>query len=143
VTAGVGRPRPALSALTGGIVVSSAAALYVVLIARGDIVPEDRAKGAFIASMLVVTGAFALVGAVWPRAYGRAVLLSAAGAAMVVWGLIGIFSIGLPLLLAAIPTWWAAARAARRAQGSAPAMEMAMAAVGVLVLSLGGLRLAG
>lgn len=62
---------------------------------------------------------------------------------MVAWGLIGIFSIGLPLLLAAVLTWWAAVRAARRVQGAAPAMEMAMAAVGVLVLSFGGLGLAG
>ncbi len=141
MTAGVGRPRPSLSALAGGIVASSVAGLYVVLIARGDIVPEDRASIVFIASMLVATGAFALVGAVWPRSYGRAVLLSAAGAAMVAWGLIAIFSIGLPLLLAAVPTWWAAARAARRAQGWAPAL--AMAPVAMLVLSFGGLRLAG
>ena len=64
---------------------------------------------------------------------------------MVVWGTIGMFTIGLPLLIAAIPTWGAAVRVARRQPGSAPAptMEMATAAMVVLVLSFGGLGVTG
>ena len=145
------RLRPSLLALSGGIVASTVAALYVVLITREDSVPRERVQIAFIASMLIATGATGatgaagLTGAVWPRAYVRAVLLSAAGAGMVVWGTIGMFTIGLPLLIAAIPTWGAAVRVARRQPGSAPAptMEMATAAMVVLVLSFGGLGVTG
>ncbi len=139
------RLRPSLLALSGGIVASTVAALYVVLITREDSVPRERVQIAFIASMLIATGAAGLTGAVWPRAYVRAVLLSAAGAGMVVWGTIGMFTIGLPLLIAAIPTWGAAVRVARRQPGSAPAptMEMATAAMVVLVLSFGGLGVTG
>ena len=51
------RLRPSLLALSGGIVASTVAALYVVLITREDSVPRERVQIAFIASMLIATGA--------------------------------------------------------------------------------------
>jgi len=93
-----------LPGLRGGLVGSTVAAPYVVHLGREDVLPRERVRGAVSASMLIATGATGLAGAVWPRACGRAALLSAVGAAVIVWGVIGIFSVGLPLLIAAIPT---------------------------------------
>jgi hypothetical protein len=102
---------------------------------------KDRSATAFIGSALIVTSLLAIAGAVFPRAFGRRVLLTGAATGMTAWGVIGIFSIGMPLLLAAGLTWMAVLRMAGRVREAA--MASGAAAVAALAITLVGLSVAG
>ena len=131
---------PTLLGLAGGVVALFVAGLYLVIIFSEDSA-KDRSATAFIGSALIVTSLLAIAGAVFPRAFGRRVLLTGAATGMTAWGVIGIFSIGMPLLLAAGLTWMAVLRMAGRVREAA--MASGAAAVAALAITLVGLSVAG
>jgi hypothetical protein len=131
---------PALLGLAGGVVALFVAGLYLVIIFSEDSA-NDRSATAFIGSALIVTSLLAIAGAVFPREFGRRVLLTAAATSMTAWGVIGIFSIGMPLLLAAGLTWMAVLRMAGRVREAA--MASCAAAIAALAITLVGLSVAG
>ncbi len=92
----LGRLQLTLLGLAGGVVALFVAGLYIALVLNEDVVSDNRWSTAFVA-----TAVLGIVGAVFPRAFGRRVLLTDAATGMTAWGVVGIISIGMPLLLAA------------------------------------------
>jgi hypothetical protein len=134
------RLQPTLLGLAGGMVALFVAGLYLAIIFSEDS-PNDGSSIAFIATALIATAALGIAGALFPRAFGRRVLLTGAAMAMTAWGVVAIFSIGMPLLLAAGLTWLAVLRMAGQAREAA--MAAGAAAVVALAITLVGLALVG
>lgn len=95
---------------------------------------------AFVASFIAAGAALALVGARTDDPRRRTLALGAATGVLLSAGIVGIFSIGLPLLLAAVPAAWAWRDAARGGPGSATLASLALAAACPAVL-VGGIAL--
>ena len=132
---------PTLLGLAGGVVALFVAGLYLALVINGDVVSrDDGARTAFVAMMFIVISLLGIVGSIFPRAYGRRVLLTGAATLMAVWGLIGAMSIGMPLLLAAGLSWLAVLRMAGQVREAA--MASGAAAVVALAVTFVGLALA-
>jgi hypothetical protein len=93
---------------------------------------------AFVAFSLAVSAALALTAALLRSAAARLPLLGAATATLLAWGFLGIFSIGLPLLVAAGFGGLAIARAAERSSRTA-AWLAAAAALAAAAVVAGGL----
>jgi hypothetical protein len=132
--------QPTLLGLAGGAVALFVAGLYLALVLNKDVV-SDGSSVAFIATALIATAVLGIAGAVFPRAFRRRVLLTGAATGMTVWGVVGIFSIGMPLLLAAGLTWLATLRMAGQVREAA--MASGAAAVAALAITLVGLSLVG
>lgn len=128
-----------LLGLAGGTVSLFVAGLYLAIILSEE-TPNDGTRVAFIGSALIATSLLGIAGAIFPRAFGRRVLLSGAATAMTAWGVVGIFSIGMPLLLAAGLTWLAVLRMAGGVREAA--MASGAAAVVALAITLVGLSIA-
>ena len=132
---------PTLLGLAGGVVALFVAGLYLALVINGDVVSrDDGARTAFVATMFIAIALLGIVGSIFPRAYGRRVLLTGAATLMAVWGLIGAMSIGMPLLLAAGLSWLAVLRMAGQVREAA--MASGAAAVVALAVTFVGLALA-
>ena len=134
------RLQPTLLGLAGGMVALFVAGLYLAIVFSEDSA-NDGSSIAFIATALIATAALGIAGALFPRAFGRRVLLTGAATGMTVWGVVGIFSIGMPLLLAGGLTWLAVLRMAGQVREAA--MASGTAAVAALAITLVGLSLLG
>ncbi|MEE8337762.1 MAG: hypothetical protein V3R95_06855 [Dehalococcoidia bacterium] len=130
---------PTLLGLAGGVVALFVAGLYLAII-FSEQTGNDGTRVALVATALIATAALGMIGAVFPRAFGRRVLLTAGATGMTAWGVAGIFSIGLPLLLAAGLSWLAVLRMAGQVREAA--MASGAAAVATLVITFVGLALA-
>jgi predicted membrane metal-binding protein len=83
--------------IAGGAIALADAVIYLVLILRQG---ESSAIVPWVFSMIVVGAIAAILGSFSDRGLAR-VLLASAGTIFLILGLVGIFSIGLPLLVAA------------------------------------------
>ena len=83
------------SGLAAAAIASAVAGLYVVLI---DPEPGEQARVTIVALSLAAAALLAAYGSVAQRA----IPLGAATGLLLVWGQLGIFSIGMPLLVAAV-----------------------------------------
>jgi hypothetical protein len=127
---------PELLAGTGaGFIALADDVVYLVLIA-GQNGPYDG-RTFLVASFLLLMAAAAGVGAVIGSARARASLLALTAAGCLGLGILGIFSIGAPLLIAAVLATYAAARVTPRV----PALHYAVGAVSGLLVLVGGLVL--
>jgi hypothetical protein len=100
-----------LSALGGGIGALAVDALYLNLIIQQRATPPGG-RVPLIAVWIAGAGVLALIGAVAADPRRKAWLLGWSGAALLALSLPAIFSIGIPLLLCAVPIGLAALRAA-------------------------------
>ena len=75
--------------------------LYLVIIAQQDTEPLTDSRVVLVATLVLSAGVAAATGSLSHRPLLRLNLLSLATSLLLVLGLIGIFSIGLPLLVAA------------------------------------------
>jgi hypothetical protein len=121
-----------LAGIGAGLIALADDAVYLVLIA-GQNGPYDR-RTFFVASFLVLMAAAAITGAIVGAARVRASLLALTAAGCVGLGIIGILSIGAPLLIAAMFATYAAARVTPRA----PALYYVAGAVAGLTVLVGG-----
>ena len=112
-------------------------ALYVEIILDEGVASDDRSAVMFVTAALAASSSLAILGSLWPHSYGRVVLLSGAATAMFAWGLIGIFSIGMPLLLGSGLTWVATIRTWN--EGREATAVAAAASVVALVVTIVGL----
>ena len=139
------RARPPLAVsragLAAALIAAAVAAFYVWLIRAGYVGgSDDGAAVTFIAASFALTAATIFGGATTPKADLRVVLLAAGGAAAVAWGVIGMFSIGLPLLLAGLLALVALRRSWARASWEAASLALMAMPVGVGAV-IGGLAL--
>lgn len=115
---------------------AAAVALGVDLVYLLSVELEDDADAgrrvALVAGTLAVAGVLALAAGLVRSPGARMVLATAAGATLVFWGVLGLASIGIPLLVAA---FLAASSAVRSAEDASPDAFRASiaAAVGVAV----------
>ena len=98
--------RPSLLGLAAAALSGAVAVWYLVLIAQGAVGYEGHeVYVAVVAAILFAQAGLAAAGAV-----RRSVaLLAAAGALLLATGVLGLFSIGMPLLVASLLAWAAAA----------------------------------
>jgi hypothetical protein len=93
---------------------------------------DPNARAGLVAASLAVAGAFALVAALLGAGGVSMVLLTAASTTLIVWGVLGLLTIGIPLLVGGVLAAMAARRAAEAAPPDAVRTSIA-AAVGVSV----------
>jgi hypothetical protein len=127
----------ALLGLTAAGVALATDVFYVSLIAsEGD--PHNLDRVVVVATVIAAAAATAVAGSLVGAPNVRALLLSTAAVTLVVWGAIGVFSIGAFLLLSGVLAGLAAARVpgARREVAAAAAVAAA-----VFVLSIAALVL--
>ena len=74
--------------------------LYLILIARQDTEPLTDGRVVLVATLILSAGVVAAIGSLSQRLLTRLNLLSLATSLLLVLGSIGLFSIGLPLLVA-------------------------------------------
>ena len=88
----------------GGAIAATVALFYLWLIREGhvDAGGEDRAAVAFVAATFALCAAALLAGALTASADLRVLLLAAGGAVSVAWGVLGLFTLGLPLLVSGV-----------------------------------------
>ena len=138
------RPRlaPSRTGLAAALIAAAVAALYVWLIREGHVGAsgDDRAAVRFTAASFALTAAAIFAGATIARADLRVVLLAAGGAVALAWGVVGLLSIGLPLLLAGLLALVALRRSWARASWQAATLALMVVPVGVGVV-IGGLAL--
>ena len=106
--------RPSFSGLAGAVIAAAVTCLYLVLAAR-----EGNNDLAIVATFAVLIGgsaAAAAVGSLIADGPLRVALLATAATILLVVGVLGIFTIGMPLLLAGALTTGAAIRAGGRAR---------------------------
>src|SRR5437660_868715 len=116
-----------LAGIGAGLIALGDDAVYLVLIS-GQNGPYDR-RTFFVAAFLLLMAAAAIAGAVAGAAEVRASLLAVAAAGCFGLGILGILSLGAPLLIAAV----FATSAATRATPRAPALYYAGVAVAGLL----------
>jgi hypothetical protein len=90
---------------------------------------DPNARAGLVAASLAVAGAFALVAALLGAGGVSMVLLTAASTTLIVWGVLGLLTIGIPLLVGGV----LAAMAAREAAPPDAFRTSIAAAVGVSV----------
>jgi hypothetical protein len=128
--------RNAWTALAAGAIVLGTDVLYVLILrneGEGDL---HRARARLIAGSLAASAAVALGGWRVHKARVRLALLSAASFMLLAWGFLGIFSIGLPVLVAGILLLVSASHAADEV--SVPEACAITAITGVAALVLAG-----
>jgi hypothetical protein len=109
---------------------------YLIIIWRQD--HHFGARPVFIATFLVVIAAVIVWGARASNVYLRAGLLSGGGNSLILVGFLGLFSIGLPLLIAGVISLPATARAlAQTPRPWGPVIVGLSSALGVLVIVVG------
>jgi len=121
-----------LAGVGAGLIAFADDAVYLVLIA-GQNGPYDS-RIFFVASFLLLMAVAGIIGAIAESARVRASLLSLVAAGCAGLGLVGILSIGAPLLIAAAFATFAATRVTPRVLA---VYYAASAAVGLLVLVAG------
>ena len=89
---------------------------------------DAGARVALVASTLALAGVLALVAGLVPGDGARMVLATAAGAILVFWGVLGLASIGIPLLVAGFLAASSAVRSAEDASSDAFRASIAAAA---------------
>ena len=107
------RPRSGVSVgalLAAGLTVAVDVLYLYVIHGEGDTAVTD-ARVLFVAACLAAAALFAAVGAVIPDGVIRVVLLAAAGCALLAWAFLGMFSIGILLVVPTILTIRAAVQA--------------------------------
>ena len=118
--------------LAAGLVGTLVAAVYLVVITSQD----ENAWGrvTLVATTIALASAVAFRGSLGGSPRARFLLLTTSAAAFAVWGVLGLFSIGAPLLGAAALAGIAAGGAADRHEGSPGALAAwALLAVGAVV----------
>lgn len=127
-----------LPALVAAALAAATDVAYLAIV-RAERTAWISARVAFVAGFIGLAAALALLGAAGdPRR--RTLALGAASGMLLSAGLVGIFSIGLPLLLAALPAARAWRVAARHAPRAATLASLALAACCPAVL-VGGIAL--
>ena len=127
--------RKAWTGLAAGAITLGVDVLYVLILwseGEGDL---HRARAQLIATSLAASAAVALGGCWVPEPRVRLGLLSAASFTLLAWGFLGIFSIGLPVLVAGILLLASASRGADEVAVSEAYAITAIAGVGALVLA--------
>jgi hypothetical protein len=124
------------TAIAGGVIALVDAVIYLVLILRqGDssaIVP--------LVFSLIVGGAIAAILGSFSNPSRARVLLASAGTLFLVLGVLGIFSIGLPLVVAAALCYVGAAQSSRRAEDSSSTVRRGVM-IGAMAVVLVGTAL--
>ncbi|HXF73608.1 MAG TPA: hypothetical protein VNO79_13500, partial [Actinomycetota bacterium] len=124
--------------LAAGLAAATDVAYLAIIRAQGT--AWISARVAFVACFIASGAVLALVGATGVDPGRRTLALGAATGVLVSAGLVGIFSIGLPLLLAAVPAGWAWRAVAR---GGGVARRTVLASLGLAAacpaLLVGGL----
>jgi hypothetical protein len=108
----------------------------VLIVAQGSSLL--RARQLFVLGLLAVVTVLLVAGAMWPERENGTAMLGAATGGLLVLGVLAIFSIGLPLLLAAAAGLASTVASARLSRS--PAIRWAAAAVAgsaVTLLSFG------
>ena len=117
------------------------AAFYVWLIGVGYVSGSgDGTAVTFMAASFALTAATIFAGATTSRADLRVVLLAAGGAVALAWGVVGLVSIGLPMLLAGLLALVALRRSWAWASWEAASLALMAMPVGVGAV-IGGLAL--
>jgi hypothetical protein len=132
-----GRHAAPLGLASAAVALATDALYLSVIFSEGDRHNLDRVV--VVATAIAAAGAASLAGSLAGGPRERALLLSTAAAILVVWGVIGVFSIGAFLLVAGALAGLAAARVQGAGRG-AVAAGLALAAA-VLVLSIAALEL--
>ena len=130
--------RPSLLGLVAAAVALATDALYLWLIANEGFF-HDGDRVALVAGTIGLAALAAVAGSLSASPRAGAALLAAAATALFIWGLLGIFSIGLPLAAAGLLAAVAASRKARPESARA----VVVAVIAVAGLSLAGLVLTG
>jgi hypothetical protein len=124
------------AALGGGLILlADGFYLWVVIFQQGA--TDGTLRVPFVAAYLAACGLAALVGAVLPWPAARLALLSFSAAGTLLFGVLGIFSIGLVLLVVAIPLVFAVLHS--RVRAPARLATMLVGAVAALAVSVVGL----
>jgi|ERR1017187_113136 hypothetical protein len=124
-----------IAALGGGLILI-ADCVYLWLISQQG-ASDGTLRAPFVAAYLAACGIAALVGAAVPWTAARMTLLSFSAAGTVVFGVLGIFSIGLLLLVVAVPVVVAAVRCRLQPTARlAAALVGGMAALALIVVGL-------
>jgi len=126
--------RRAWTALAAAAITLGIDVLYVVILrseGEGDL---HRARPQLIASSLAASAAVALGGWLVREPRLRLALLAAASFTLLAWGVLGMFSIGLPIFVAGFLLLVSASRAADEVPGSEAFAITAAAGVAALVL---------
>ena len=100
------------SALLGAALTAAVDVFYVFLIRGQEDTTLTDSRVLFVAGCLAGAALFAAVGAVLPNGVLRVVLLAAAACMLLAWTYLGMFSIGILLLIPAILTIRSAVQAA-------------------------------
>ena len=119
--------------LLAGLGGTAVTAVYLVVITNE---PEENAGGrvTLVATTIALASAAAFTGSLGGSPRARFLLLTTSAAAFAVWGVLGLFSIGAPLMGAAALAAIAAVGAADRHEGSPGALAAwALLAVGAVV----------
>jgi hypothetical protein len=130
-------------AVAAGIGVLIVDLLYLQLVLFGQgAAPPSPSRVAFIATWIALSGAAAVVGGVASGAGTRAVLLGVATAGLLVMGVVGAFSVGIPLLLATMVVGGSASVAADVAGIGVGRRTLGLFALGLLAAGLMAIGLA-
>jgi membrane protease YdiL (CAAX protease family) len=124
----------AWTAIAAGVIAFGMDALYIAILhseGEGDL---HRARAQLIAASLAVSGAVALAGWLVRDPRLRLALLAAAAFTLLVWGILGILSIGLPVFAAGILLLVTASHAADEVSTKEGYAITVVAGVSVLVL---------
>jgi hypothetical protein len=122
-----------------GVLIVDLLYLQLVLFGQGT-PPPSPARVGFIATWIALSGAVAVIGGVARSARPRAVLLGISTAGLLLMGVVGAFSVGIPLLLAAMVVGGAASVAAEVAGISTTRRTLGLFVLG---LAAAGLMAAG
>ena len=107
--------RPSIAGLVAAVIALVMAVVYLMLIAAED--EDDWGVVAVFALAIGASGLAAGVGSVLPHGPARLGLLGGAAVTLIVVGMLSIFSIGLPLLVAGCLAVGAAMRSGAEAAG--------------------------
>jgi hypothetical protein len=106
------RSRGSLGALVAAALTAAVDVFYLLLISGQEDTGVGDSRVLFVAGCLAAAAICTAIGALIPDGLLRVVLLAASGCALLAWTFLGIFSIGLLLLLPTILTLRSAAQAA-------------------------------
>src|SRR5438093_7795057 len=106
------RSRRSLAALVAAAMMAGVDVFYVLLISAQEDTGVGDSRVLFVAGCLAVAAICTAIGALIPDGPLRVVLLAASGCTLLAWTFLGIFSIGILLVLPTILTIRSAAQAA-------------------------------